>query len=233
MCVCVCTPSGEYPLHTAQSPCPVLAPSALAILGSAGSAPSCSQLHLLHPPSSQFCAISCQSSQENLASFPNPLPRFQVPGSSLLLSPLPSPAQHQGLPEALSLLSLRGDVTAPSKRELPPVSIATSPGQDALSRVESKTSLCPLKGAKGSALARCLPHRLSGPCTCRILYREISFPHFVYLTPPPTSKLFLDITSSRKPSLLSRLSQGPPLGALSCLSFPHQRIQDTESSLPA
>ena len=205
--------------------------------------PSSAQLGLLHPAHSCISSIhpplnSVPSPVSHLRKISHPFQthchasKCQVPPHPLL-SLLPSPAQRQGLPGALSPLSLRGDVTAPSKRELPPVSIATSPGQDALSRVESKTSLCPLKGAKGSALARCLPHRLSGPCTCRILYREISFPHFVYLTPPPTSKLFLDITSSRKPSLLSRLSQGPPLGALSCLSFPHQHIQDTESSLPA
>ena len=83
VCVCVCAHhlvSTPYTLLSLRALCSP--PSALAILGSAGSAPSCSQLHLLHPPSSQFRAISCQSSQENLASFPNPLPRFQVPGSS-------------------------------------------------------------------------------------------------------------------------------------------------------
>ena len=130
--------------------------------------PALAQLGLLHP------AHSCISSiHPPLNSVPSPVSRLrkilhpfqthchaskcQVPPHPLL-SPLPSPAQRQGLPEALSPLSLRGDVTAPSKRELPPVSIATFPCQDALSRVESETSLCPLKGAKGSALMCCLPH---------------------------------------------------------------------------
>lgn len=82
-CVSVCTHRLVNTPHTLLSHRALCSPhSALASLSSAGSAPSHSQLHLLHPPSSQFCAIPCQSSQENLSSFPNPLPSFQVPGSS-------------------------------------------------------------------------------------------------------------------------------------------------------
>ena len=82
-CVSVCTHRLVNTPHTLLSHHALCSPhSALASLSSAGSNPSHSQLHLLHPPSSQFYAIPCQSSQENLSSFPNPLPSFQVPGSS-------------------------------------------------------------------------------------------------------------------------------------------------------
>ena len=151
------TPSGEYSTRTAQSP---RSPhSALASLSSAGSTPSHSQMHPLHPRSSQFHSISCRSSQENLASFQSPLPHFPVPVTSTSSSePAAVTSPVPRTPEVLGPLSLKGDVTALGKRELPPVNITPSPSQDALSRVESKTSLCPLKGAKGSALEHCLPH---------------------------------------------------------------------------
>ena len=128
--------------------------------------PASAQLGPIHPTHSCISSIhpplnSMPSPVSHLRKISHPFQthcpasKCQVPPHPLL-SPLPSPAQRRGLPEGP--LSLRGDVTAPSKRQLPPVSLTTSPGQDALSRVESRTSLCPLKRAKGSALAHCLPH---------------------------------------------------------------------------
>lgn len=221
MSVCTQLPS-ECP-HTLLSHHALCSPhSALASLSSAGSAPSRSQLHLLHPPSSQFCAIPCQSSQEALSSFPNPLPGFL----SARFSPSSSePACHH----QLSAWTSRGPQPSvfegrchspPAREQLPPLSVTTSPGQDALSRVESKTSLCPLKWVKGSA-SHTVSHLSFWTCTCRdslprnlistLCLSNLHQPQTLSSTSPP----------SRKPSLLSRLSQGPPFwGALSCSQLP-------------
>lgn len=174
--------------------------------------PASAQLGLLHP------AHSCISSiHPPLNSVPSPVSRLrrlshpfqthclaskcQVPPHPLL-SPLPSPAQRRGLPEALSPLSLRGDVIAPSKRQLPPLSVTTSPGQDALSRVESKTSLCPLKWVKGSALPHCLPH-----LSFWTLYVQDSLPRNLIST------LCLSNSST---NLKTLSSTSPPPGNLLC-----------------
>lgn len=134
VCLCHFTPSSECP-HTLLSHHALCSPhSALASLSSARSAPSRSQLHLLHPPSSQFCAIPV-SRLRRLSSFPNPawLPSAQVSSpSSSRAAALSSSAGTSG---ALSPLSLRR-CHSPQQGTAAASQCHYLPSQDALSRVE-------------------------------------------------------------------------------------------------